>query len=116
MSGQKFYADPNNTFRWPNGAIGYRPGGPFDCLGPYAKVENCPIEGTMLRRTCYATGYPDTAFSIPAVCTIDGQRIVGFFTGTPEEGVKFCVMNRYKARISKRFAAAEAQKTIEFGI
>ena len=76
---QKFYASPKDTFTFPNGAIGYRPGGPFDCLGPYAKVLNCPIFGTDIRRACYATGYADTWFSIPACCRIKGKYIRGFF-------------------------------------
>lgn len=46
--GQKFYASAD-SFTWPNGAVGYRPGGPFDCLGPFARVTNCPIDGTDLR-------------------------------------------------------------------
>lgn len=75
-------------FEFKNGATGWRPGGPMDCLGPYAKVQNCPIEGTQLRRTCYATGYADTYFSIPAVTRIRGARIKGFFT-QDEEGIMF---------------------------
>jgi hypothetical protein len=75
---QKFAA--RESFAFTNDAIGWRPGGPFDCLGPYAKVTNCPIHGTELRRTCYATGYADTYFSVPAVCKIRGRRIKGFFT------------------------------------
>lgn len=67
-------------FTFPNGAIGWRPGGPFDCLGPYAKVERCPIAGTTLTRTCYATGYADTYFSVPAVCKVKGHRVKGYFT------------------------------------
>lgn len=77
---QVFYASPKDTFTWPNGAVGYRPGGPFDCLGPYAKVKNCPIHGTTLRLTCYATGYADTYFSIPAVTRHKGKRVKGYFT------------------------------------
>ena len=80
MSGQKFYADPRDTFEWPNGAVGYRPGGPFDCLGPYAKVKNCPIDGTALRLTCYATSYADTFFSVPATTRRKGKSIRGYFT------------------------------------
>jgi hypothetical protein len=53
---QRFRA--TERFEFTNGAIGWRPGGPFDCLGPYAKVQNCPIDGTGFRRTCYATGLP----------------------------------------------------------
>ena len=67
-------------FEFPNGAIGYRPGGPLDCLGPYAKVSNCPIEGTDLRLTGYATDYSDTFFSVPAYTRYRGKRITGYFT------------------------------------
>lgn len=75
---QRFIA--RERFEFSNGAIGWRPGGPFDCLGPYARVENCPIHGTSLTRTCYATGYADTYFSVPAVCKVAGKRIKGYFS------------------------------------
>lgn len=75
---QKFIA--RERFEFANGAIGWRPGGQFDCLGPFAKVENCPIVGTALRRTCYATNYADTFFSIPACTRIKGKHITGYFT------------------------------------
>lgn len=75
---QRFIA--REAFTFPNGATGYRPGGPFDCLGPFAKVTNCPIKGTTIRRTCYATGYADTFFSVPACSRIAGKYISGFFT------------------------------------
>ena len=100
MSGQRFIA--RERYQFPNGAIGWRPGGPFDILGPYAKVQNCPINGTALRRTCYATGYTDTFFSIPAVCTVRGKRIVGFFAsakdahGLDTPGVAFYPMDSHK--------------------
>lgn len=124
---QKFAA--RERFEFANGAIGWRPGGPFDCLGPYAKVQNCPIDGTpvspqqqcptcfgrgyvpqrrkpskrnpaamgfyarncsrcagsgqikveQLRLTCYATGYPDTYFSVPACTRHKGKHVSGFF-------------------------------------
>lgn len=77
MSGQRFIA--RERFDFPNGAVGWRPGGPFDCLGPYAKVQNCPVNGTKLRRTAYATGYADTFFSVPARCTVGGRTVRGFF-------------------------------------
>jgi hypothetical protein len=100
MSGQRFAARERFTFD--NGAIGWRPGGPFDCLGPYAKVEHCPIDGTALRRTCYATGYADTFFSIPAVCTVRGKRIKGYFSsakdadGLDAPGLAFYPMDSHK--------------------
>lgn len=92
---QRFYASPRDTFTYPNGAIGYRPGGPFDCLGPYAKVVNCPIEGTDLRLTCYATNYADTYFSIPACTRRRGRHIRGYFTNR-EDGVVFRPTDSHK--------------------
>lgn len=75
---QRFVA--NERFEFSNGAVGWRPGGPYDCLGPYAKVQNCPVEGHDRRYTCYASGYADNAFSVPAVTRIGGRRVKGFFT------------------------------------
>ncbi len=92
---QVFYASSADTFVWPNGAIGYRPGGPFDCLGPYAKVKNCPIADTNLRLTCYATAYADTYFSIPACTRHKGKHIKGFFSHDGDN-VIFYVMNSHK--------------------
>lgn len=92
---QRFYAHPTDTFTSPNGAIGHRIGGPTDCLGPYAKVSNCPIEGTAKRLTCYATGYADTYFSIPACTRYKGKHIKGYFT-SDEEGTTFHVMDSHK--------------------
>jgi hypothetical protein len=107
---QKFYASNLDPFTWPNGAIGHRPGGPFDCLGPYAKVKACPIAGTTLRRTVYATGYPDTFFSIPACTRVRGRYIGGFLTvddrGT-YNGVVFHPYDRYRDRIPSWFARSE---------
>ena len=80
MSMQRFIA--REPFTFSNNAIGWRPGGPFDCLGPWAKVQNCPIDGTNLRRTCYATDYADTFFSIPAHCRINNKTIKGYLTDT----------------------------------
>jgi hypothetical protein len=92
---QKFYASPKDTYECANGAIGYRSGGPFDCLGPYAKVLNCPIHGTDIRRACYATGYADTWFSIPACTRYKGKYIRGFFTHE-ESGIVFNPMDSHK--------------------
>jgi len=91
---QRFYASPSDTMTWSNGAIGHRPGGPFDCLGPFAKVLNCPVRGTPLRRTVYAQGYADTFFSIPAACKIKGKRIKGFITSV-DGGVEFVPYDRH---------------------
>lgn len=93
MSGQRFMA--REPFTWPNGAIGWRPGGPFDCLGPYAKVQNCPVAGTSLRRTAYATGYADTYFSIPARCTVGGRTIHGYFSADGES-IAFYPLDAYR--------------------
>jgi hypothetical protein len=92
--GQKFYASPTDTMTWPNGAVGHRPGGPFDCLGPYAKVINCPVAGTDLRLTCYATGHPDSWFSVPACTRYRGKHIGGYLT-TNESGAAFVPYNRF---------------------
>lgn len=92
---QVFYASPTDTFTWPNGAVGHRPGGPMDCLGPYAKVKNCPIDGTDLRLTCYATGYADTYFSVPAVTRHKGKRVKGYFS-LDDDNIVFNVMDSHK--------------------
>lgn len=83
---QKFHG--RERFEFPNGAIGWRPGGPMDCLGPYAKVQNCPVEGEERRYTCYATGYADTFFSVPACTRIRGKYVGGFFM-LDHDNVKF---------------------------
>ena len=93
---QKFIT--HEKFEFFNGAIGWRPGGPFDCLGPFAKVQNCPIDGTELRRTAYATGYADTAFSIPACTRYKGRYIGGFFT-SDGDAVKFVPYDRFRDRL-----------------
>lgn len=95
MSGQRFYANPATRRVELNGAVSFGPGGPFDCLGNWAKIQNCPIAGTTLRRTCYATAYADTHFSIPAVCTVRGRRIVGYLT-TTDVGPEFRPMGSHK--------------------
>lgn len=91
---QKFAA--RERYEFSNGAIGWRPGGPFDCLGPYAKVQNCPIAGTSLRLTCYATNYADTYFSVPAETRYKGKRVVGYFS-MDEGAVEFRPMNSHKS-------------------
>lgn len=101
MSMQKFA--PRERFEFSNGAIGWRPGGPFDCLGPWAKVQNCPIYGTDLRRTCYATGYADTHFSIPACTRVHGKYIGGYLTTTNDGGAEFHPLDRYKSRVTGEF-------------
>lgn len=97
---QKFYASPRDTFAWPNGAVGHRPGGPFDCLGPYAKIVNCPIDGTDLRLTCYATDVADTFFSIPARTRRKGKHVRGFFT-IRDDGVVFVPMDSHRRFVAE---------------
>lgn len=98
--GQRFIARERFTFA--NGAIGFAPGGPFDCLGPFAKVTNCPIRGTNLRLTCYATGYADTFFSIPACTRRKGKHISGFFTCNDDNGrsIEFVPMKHHEDRLA----------------
>lgn len=94
--GQKFYASPGHTFTWPNGAVGHRSSNiGFDCLGPYAKVRNCPIAGTSKRLTCYATAYADTYFSVPACTKYRGKHIRGYFS-LDGGNVEFRVMDSHK--------------------
>ncbi len=100
MSTQKFYAHPTDTMEFTNGAIGHRSGGSFDCLGPYAKVRNCPVKGTELRLTCYATGYADTYFSVPAATRYKGKHIGGFFMMDDDRGITFVPYNRFLPRLA----------------
>lgn len=96
---QKFIA--RERFDFPNGATGYRPGGFFDCLGPWAKVSNCPIYGfESLRLTAYATGYADTFFSIPACTRFRGQYVGGFFS-QDDSGAVFRPYDRFTPRLFK---------------
>ncbi len=92
--GQVFAA--RESFQFANGAVGWRPGGPFDCLGPYAKVQNCPIDGTELRLTCYATGHADTYFSIPACTRRKGRYVKGYFSPDDSGGIAFHAMDSHK--------------------
>lgn len=99
IMGQRFIA--RVRFKFSNNAIGYSPGGPFDCLGPYAKVVNCPIRGTELRLTCYATAYADTFFSVPACTRYRGRHVSGYFTSIDGgRSVEFVPMDRHKDRLS----------------
>lgn len=95
----RFYAAVKDD-ECPNGAIGWSSGGMMDCLGPYAKVQNCPIDGTTLRLTCYATNYADSFFSIPAYTRYKGNYIRGFFT-RDESGTVFMVMDSHKHLIAQ---------------
>jgi hypothetical protein len=91
---QRFRASERREFS--NGAVGYAPGGPFDCLGPYARVVNCPVKGHERRYTCYATGYADTYFSIPACTRIKGKYIKGFFSCDSDNAITFTPFSKEK--------------------
>lgn len=97
----RFWYNPAPQRTWSNGAVGYGQGGPFDCLGPYVKVTNCPIDGTELRRTCYATGYPDTFFSVPAYTRYKGRYVSGFFTFDSDDNIKFIPNDRHRDRLQE---------------
>lgn len=77
---QRFHASSTDTVAYLNGAVGHRTGAWPDCLGPYAKVKDCPIEGSDCRLTVYATDYADTHFSVPAATRWRGRAIKGFIT------------------------------------
>lgn len=110
MSTQRFHSSPTDTFTFPNGAIGHRTGaGHFDSLGPYAKVRNCPIDGTDLRLTCYATDYSDTFFSIPACTRYKRRYISGFFMLDDKGGVVFHAHSRHADRLPTPISPKEAQ-------
>ena len=94
-------------FDFSNDAVGWRSGGPMDCLGPYAKVQNCPImvDGVEVgRRTCYATGYANTFFSVTACTRWKGRYVGGYFTGECE----FHPYDRFKGLFT---TAPEAPET-----
>ena len=96
--GQRFYASKHNVFAFVNGAVGHRSGSQFDCLGPYAKVTNCPvvIGGVEVGRlTAYATSYADTAFSVPACTRKKGKHVRGYFA-LDDGQVQFRVMDSHK--------------------
>jgi hypothetical protein len=92
----RFFA--REPYQFSNGAVGWRPGGPMDRLGPYAKVQNCPIDGTDLRRTCYAIGYADSFWAIPAWTRVRGRYIGGFFE-SDGASVHFVPYHRFKERL-----------------
>ena len=110
---QRFIA--RERFDYPNGAIGWRPGGPFDCLGPYAKVQNCPIADTDIRLTCYATGYADTYFSVPAETRYRGKRIKGYFT-LDNGAIEFRPLTDYKPLFHPPHVCAPVQNSNYYGL
>jgi len=99
---QVFYAHPTDTLTSPNGAISHRIGGSMDCLGPFAKVRHCPVmvAGAQVDTlTCYATGYAETFFSIPACTRKRGKHIRGYFT-SDEAGTVFNVVTAHAHHFS----------------
>ena len=48
--------------------------------------------------TCYATGYADTWFSVPAMTRYRGRYIAGYFTLT-DGAIEFRLMDRHKGRL-----------------
>ena len=72
----------------------------MDCLGPYAKVQNCPVDGFPdLVVTAYATGYADSYFSVPAACQKRGKYVGGFFTHRGEDGPVFVPYDKFRVRL-----------------
>lgn len=105
--GQKFIARESVTCK--NGAIAWGSGFASDCLGMFAKVQNCPImvDGKEVDRlTCYATGYADTFFSVPACTRKRGRHVRGYFTSADSDGdswpgIVFMVMDTHKSIFSE---------------
>lgn len=79
-----YYIDETSGCTYPNGAVAFYSPGPFRSL---AAVRNCPVgptpdggPDTRPRRSCRITGEPDSFFSIPAVCSLNGRKVRGFIT------------------------------------
>ena len=70
----RYYHDPSNGTRYPNGAIVYRTRGPFASL---ARIERCPCDDNETRLVDI-TGEPDTMFSVPARVRVRGKWVSGF--------------------------------------
>lgn len=60
-----------------------------------AKIENCRIHESELRRMVYITGEPDSFFSQPAACKVKGKTVRGYVT-SDESGYIFHAMDSHK--------------------
>lgn len=56
-----------------------------------SKIVNCRLENLVgdMRRTVYATGEPDTWFSVPAATRIMGCRVNGYITADNDGNLVF---------------------------
>ena len=96
---QKYRADRSET--QPDGAVKWYSewmGGPT-----LARINNCRIDETDLRRAVYITGEPDTWFSVPAATRVHGRYIRGYVTGESDTGdnLVFRAMDAHKDRLIK---------------
>ena len=78
----------------------------MDCIGPFAKVENCQIKGYDIRVTAYATGHADTFFSVPAKCSYKSKYIGGYFTDDGD-GAVFVPYDRFTDRLDNKTLASK---------
>ena len=72
----RYYFDKSQGMTLPNGSIRYLSPFPFLSL---AAVGHCPcLDGK--RRMVYATGEPDSFFTVPAATRVKGKWVSGFLT------------------------------------
>ena len=96
---QKYRADRSEP--QPDGAVLWYAvwwGGPT-----LARINNCRIEGTDLRRAVYITGEPDTWFTTPAATRVHGHYVRGYVTGESDTGenLVFHAMDSHKHLLAK---------------
>lgn len=60
-----------------------------------AKIENCRIHESELRRMVYITSEPCTFFSQPAACKVKGKTVRGYIT-SDDSGMIFHAMDSHK--------------------
>ncbi len=92
---QKYRADyakdmPDGSIQW----FAKWLGGPS-----LAKIGNCRIDGTDIRRTVYITGEPDTYFSQPAATRVKGKYVAGYVAGDDNGCLVFHAMGKHKDRL-----------------